>query len=126
MDITKLIPKNKFDMDKIDELIRIGYPAYKPILYELLEWIQDINWPVALPLAPLLLEAKEDLIPHVIKIFDSDDDVWKYWVLFILQDMDTEVIKKIEPHIRRLADQPSDSEKKEEVDILAKELLEKV
>jgi len=37
------LPIHKSDTLKIEELAKIGYPFYKPILYELFEWIQDYN-----------------------------------------------------------------------------------
>ena len=41
-----LIPRNKHDLRRARVLVALGYPAVAPVLPELLEWLQDLNWPV--------------------------------------------------------------------------------
>jgi len=45
--IFELIPKDKFDTSGIYALYKIAPDEVEPILASLLEWIQDLNWPVA-------------------------------------------------------------------------------
>src|SRR5262249_44528772 len=47
-----LLPTGKHDVASARALVALGYPAVAPVLPQLLEWVQDINWPVAAVLAP--------------------------------------------------------------------------
>jgi hypothetical protein len=53
------IPKNKGVLAAAQAAIDIGYPGVAPILPQLLEWLQDYNWPVAHMLAPFLASEKQ-------------------------------------------------------------------
>lgn len=79
--IRKLVPQDKHDHEAAKAAISAGYPAVDPILPDLLEWLQDMNWPVAQSLAPFLASIGEPLIPHLKKIFESDDVIWKAWIV---------------------------------------------
>lgn len=120
------IPETKHDTYKIDELAKIGYPFYEPILYELFEWIQDYNWPVAQKIVHLLVDAGKDVIPIVQEILKTDDDIWKYWILQqVMYKMPINIIKLLEKELIEIANNPTKGEKYDEVDIEAKDLLEK-
>jgi hypothetical protein len=67
-DIHSLIPKDKHDLECVDPVSQLGYPAIAPILPQLLEWVQDINWPVAYPLSRLLASIGEPLIPPLLEL----------------------------------------------------------
>ncbi|MBN2890249.1 MAG: DUF5071 domain-containing protein [Bacteroidales bacterium] len=121
------IPTHKHDTEKIDELAKIGYPFYKPILYELFEWIQDYNWPVAQKITPILRAAGKDIIPVVKKILKTDDDIWKYWILQqVLYKMPISIVEILKPELTKISENPTAKEKHEEVDIEAKDILEKL
>ncbi|NKQ73418.1 hypothetical protein C3Y89_24255 [Rhizobium sp. UPM1132] len=49
------LPANKFDLDAVYELEAAGYPAIAPLLDDLVAWTADGNWPVARPIADLLV-----------------------------------------------------------------------
>ncbi len=94
------------------------------ILPELLEWIQDINWPVAQEIAPLLSRAGPEIAPHISAILKSDDDVWKYWTIgHVIENLDREVGLLLRADLERIANSPTSGEKLEEVDIVAREAL---
>src|SRR3982750_1262013 len=80
-DIRNLVPADKHDIDAVNAAISAGYPAVEPILPDLLEWVQDMNWPVAQPLASFLATLGKTLIPHVTKLFESDDVIWKAYIV---------------------------------------------
>jgi len=127
MNLQDYIPKNKFDIDKIEYLSKKKYPEYKLILPDLFEWIKDMNWPVARKIAPLLINAGEDIVPIVKNILNTDDDVWKYWTLnYIVDKMDDSIILLIKNDLERIVINPTDGEKIDEVDISAKQLLDKI
>ncbi|WP_373273219.1 DUF5071 domain-containing protein, partial [Vibrio parahaemolyticus] len=47
----------------------------------MLEWLQDLNWPVADPVSQRLLQLNLELVEPLLLILSSDDDVWKYWIV---------------------------------------------
>jgi hypothetical protein len=127
MEIIDYIPKHKCDLEKIDELSKKKYPKYKSILPDLFEWIQDMNWPVAQKIVPLLINAGKDVIPIVKNILVSSDDIWKYWTLsFVIDKMNNDIIGLLTDDLIRIIKNPTDGEKLEEVNIIAKKLLNKI
>ena len=125
--ISTYIPRDKSDLKRVEELSKIGYPFYKPILGDLFRWIQDINWPVAQKIVSLLIAAGDDVIPHVKTILNSNDAIWKYWTLtYIVSKMPPQIIKMIKKDLERIVNNPSDSEILEEVNMAATNLLRKI
>lgn len=47
----------------------------------LLEWLRDMNWPGAKEIAEHLKSYKDDMVSPVRGALDSNDDIWKYWIL---------------------------------------------
>lgn len=84
MNVKNLIPKNKHDISNIDKLYVLTDDEIKPIIYDLLEWIQDYNWPVAQELIPVLKERENIIFPYISDILRGDDFMWKYWVMDLL------------------------------------------
>ena len=120
-----MVPRDKHDHARAELAIAAGYPAVEPILAELLEWIQDMNWPVAQTLAPFLASIELPLLPHLRRIFETDDELWKYWVMLeILQDSRS-LTFELSDEIRRIAYSPETSEVEEGIDEIARELLER-
>ena len=79
--LSQLVPKDKLDLDTARAAVEAGYPLIAPILPDLLQWLQDCNWPVAHVLAPFLASIGEPLVPHVANVMEGDDYVWKYWMI---------------------------------------------
>ena len=80
--IQKLIPSNKFDDSHINELKQLSHDEIRPILPNLLEWIQDYNWPIAKQILSILLQHEDDVTPLVLEILQkSTDSMWKYWLM---------------------------------------------
>ncbi|MGD1053406.1 MAG: DUF5071 domain-containing protein [Candidatus Dormibacteria bacterium] len=110
MDPNDLIPRDKGDIPRAEAAVRAGYPAVEPILGELLEWLQDLNWPVAGVLVPFLesIGPVDALLHHVRAVLRSDDDVWKYWVLGSVVDAwEADGILLLRPDLERMATQPT-------------------
>ncbi len=76
--IFDLIPRNKFDFTSIEELKCIDPNEVVPILEGLMEWMQDLNWPVAQELIKILPRFHVQLIPAIRKIFDMNDIYGNY------------------------------------------------
>ena len=47
MDIKALIPKDKSDIETAETLSNHSFKEVQPIIPDLLEWLQDGNWPVS-------------------------------------------------------------------------------
>lgn len=81
MNIKRLIPKDKFDFETVEKLKNYSFDEIKPIIPNLLEWLQDGNWPISKPVGELLLPFTEKISPEIAQILQGHDSVWKYWIL---------------------------------------------
>jgi len=124
MSLEDCVPKDKFDLDAVRRAEEAGYPAIAPILPELLEWMQDMNWPVARVIAPLLIKIGEPVVPLILEVLKGEDAIWKYWILSsIVIDLDQPTRAPLLGECLRLTLHPTDAEKAEEVDLIAEEIL---
>lgn len=121
MNIRKLIPKHKDDQEVIEGLKKLSFEEIKPIVPDLLEWLQDMNWPIARPVADVLEKYSDQLVPDILKILKTNDGIWKLWVLMHLSrnTKDKALLKEIE----RIAISPIRDEFEEEVNIEANAIL---
>ncbi|MDD3484911.1 DUF5071 domain-containing protein [Azovibrio restrictus] len=123
LDIAALLPSDKLETDKAEAIIAQGFPAVEPVLPALLEWMQDINWPVAQTLLPFLASIGGPLAPHVRHVLETKDEIWKYWVIHCLVCESIELARALKPELQRLALEPTPGEREEELDVVAKEIL---
>jgi hypothetical protein len=123
--IFSLIPKDKSDNSSIEKLKEIEVSEAEPILGELLEWIQDINWPIAQELIKVLPRFHSLLISNLKLIFESDDDIWKCYALCLLKDFPDESVIKLYPEIARMVKYPTNGELEEGVNEYAIEVTQK-
>jgi hypothetical protein len=80
-ELRKLLPANKDDLAALEAITARGYPAVQPILLDLLKWIRDDSWPVAKPACEFLVSIGSRLVPEVLEVLGSRDDVLKAVVL---------------------------------------------
>ncbi|HSH04192.1 MAG TPA: DUF5071 domain-containing protein [Anaerolineae bacterium] len=118
------VPRDKHDLARAERAVAVGWPGVRPIVPALLEWVQDINWPVAcLVLAPFLASLG-GRIEEEVRVVLATDDVWKYWVISeVVGKWPREEIEPLAPVLVRIATRPTKGEKFEEVDLVAKEVL---
>ncbi|MBO9558425.1 MAG: DUF5071 domain-containing protein [Caulobacter sp.] len=121
-----LLPEDKLDIDAVARLVTEGYPAIQPLLPDLLTWMQDINWPVAQALQPFLASIGASLAPLVRTILNTNDDVWKYWVVACLVAESRPLILALEPELKKLAYTPTPGEQGERIDRLAENILRRL
>ncbi len=76
-----MIPKDKFDVTAVEQLAHMETAQIIPLLPQMLEWIQDMNWPVAEPMVEVLLQYPTELTSLVEQVLLGDDDMWIYWCL---------------------------------------------
>jgi hypothetical protein len=82
--LATLIPVTKFETEKALALVQLGFPAVEPVMPQILEWLQDLNWPVGHIFQPFLASIGEPLAPYVRTILAGDDDGWKYSLLRVI------------------------------------------
>ncbi len=121
MDIKELIPKDKFDQKVIASLKKLSFEQLKPIIPDLLEWLQDMNWPIARPIADILEPFTEKLTPEIIEILKTDDGMWKLWILVTLGRTNTDPLLLNE--LERIARFPSKIEIEDGVNLEAIAIL---
>ena len=121
-----LLPTDKHDLAAAEAIVSLGLvPEVLSRLPEILEWFQDINWPVARALVPLFRQAGPEVVPAIEKVLKGDDDVHKYWVLQILLQILSEPAKAgLVATVNRIAHTPTAGEVAEEVDQEARDFLE--
>lgn len=99
-----LCPRDKHDLERVALLVAAGPEAAKPILAELLGWLQDMNWPVAPPLADFLVTVGEPLLPHLRQVLSSGDDMWIYGVLqHVVAHLPAALIRELAGSLHHLA-----------------------
>lgn len=118
------LPKNKHDFDSVYNLKKMDRTERLPLLPGLMEWIQDMNWPIANEVAELLLTFPNDMVPLIKEVLATHDDVWKYWCLEILIKGLPEVVRlDLKSELIRIVERPTAGEKLEELDETAMEIL---
>jgi len=84
--LAALIPVTKFETEKALTLVQLGFPAVEPVMPQILEWLQDPNWPVGRIFQPFLAGIGEPLAPYVRTILEGEDDGWKDSLLRVIVD----------------------------------------
>jgi hypothetical protein len=118
-----LMPSDKYDTERAEALIALGYPAVDPVLPTLLEWMQDLNWPIANVLRPFLVGIGASLAPYVRTVLGTTDDTWKWSLLQGIVMSSPELAESLRPELTRLVESPTPCEVHEEVSQLAQEIL---
>ena len=83
MNEQKLIPKDKFNLDAAKRLSLATPEQVSAVATPLLEWIADMNWPVALEIIHVLPKFHKELLPSIepILLNRENDIIWKYWII---------------------------------------------
>jgi hypothetical protein len=118
---------SKHDTEKVKALIALGYPANEYALPEFIEWLQDINWPVAQVLAPFLASIGAPLAPYIetalLEAEQTRDGIWKYWLLMCVVKKSRPLAEALRPEIETLALSTGAHDIDDEVDLAAREIL---
>ena len=123
----RLIPQNKFDTSTIKQLERIKTEQISTISMQLLEWIADMNWPVAQELIKVLPRFHKELMIDIKYILSDkvDDSIWKYWIINSLLPLfspDSQTV--FLPYIQRLAAMAASNEDEKDPIDAAKTFIE--
>ncbi|WP_413407868.1 DUF5071 domain-containing protein [Paenibacillus amylolyticus] len=82
MDIRECLPRDKHDFEAVRKLNQFSDVELKVIIPELMEWLQDGNWPISKPVENLLLRLGEDLVPHIKDVLQTQDSTWEYFIFW--------------------------------------------
>ncbi len=122
------MPKDKFDSEAVERLSRLEENLLEPLIPQLLEWIQDMNWPVAQLVCDLLAAHRKITEPHLPALLKAEqtDEIWKYNIIKYLLPLWNGCPNddRITSEIVRIAEHPTESEKQELVDEAAKAYLD--
>jgi Domain of unknown function (DUF5071) len=112
----RLVPKDKFDDEACENLKEASDEEIFPYLNELLECLQDLNWPIAGPVSERLSTLGVELVSPILKILNGSDEVWKYWIVsHFMYQVKFEVFEKLRFKLNAIKSKPSQSEREEEV-----------
>ena len=119
-----IVPADKYDLDSVKELSSISDNELEPHIGDLFVWVQDINWPVALPICKRLSKYRKSLSKPIVSVLNSNDAIWKYNVITqIVTELSDPIPEEIMDPIVRIINSPSESEKIEEVDLVANDIM---
>jgi hypothetical protein len=105
-------------------LKEIGYPRVKAIIPELLQWIQDMNWPGAQEIVDLLVTIDDKIVPYVKQALKSGDGIWIMWILSeVVSKWNRDIIGQIKDNLIELTNTLDTELIIEGVDIQSMKLL---
>lgn len=122
-DLLALLPSTKRETETAEHLVALGYPAVAPVLPQMLEWVQDLNWPVARVFQPFLTSIGAPLAPFVRRVLATTDDAWKYSLLTGVVDSSPDLARALQQDLERLVRSPTPGEVAEEVSEVAADVL---
>ncbi|PPD43243.1 MAG: hypothetical protein CTY16_13790 [Methylobacter sp.] len=100
----ELLPKDKHDFQGLEELFKLNPEMVEPHFGVLLEWLQDINWPIAQTIAEYLAQQGKALIPFVKEVLNGKDRVWQYNILvYIVDKWPVDIVTDIQGELENLA-----------------------
>ena len=76
-----LLPKDKFDDSNLEKIKLLNDSDLSQITTELLTWTQDANWPIFSKIVEIIVARQDLFISEISKVFQTDDLIWKYWIL---------------------------------------------
>ena len=115
----EMTPSDKFDVKTAQAISASGNPPEAVLL----EWIQDLNWPVAHILAPFLASSGAAIAPGIREVLCANDETWKYSVLIGVVAESAELKVILRSDLERIRDTPTRGEEAEGLPSLAIEIL---
>lgn len=126
--VEDLVPKNKFDFSGIGKLRMLSDEEIAPILPALLEWMKDMNWPIAKEMPGLLSKHQRMITPYIIEALQPEqlECDWKNFIIWdLLPMLDKQYLDMIKPCLERIVKKPTQGEIFEKTDIEAIDFLKK-
>jgi hypothetical protein len=118
------VPQNKHDLEACQNLYNLASEELDSHFEVLLPWLQDINWPVALPVSEKLAEASIEIVPFINDVLAGDDEVWKCNIIeHLIMKLKPDVMEPALVEVVRIINSPSKSEIEEGVNLIAREAV---
>lgn len=120
-----LVPTYKDDQDAIERLQAASAAQVLAVADELLEWLQDGNWPVSGPIADVLATHVDALTHKLVLILQGYDSGWKYVCIhYLLMNLTrAQIPQLILDELQRLTLQPTANDVAEGAAEIAGQLL---
>ena len=121
---SEIVPKDKFDLTACAQLAKVSDDMVALHIDALLECLQDLNWPIAGPVAERIQLLDERLVLPIRKILLGTDEFWKYWIVtYFLHHVRREVYEGLRFTLNRMLKHPTAEEILEEVHSVVEELI---
>ncbi|PTX64094.1 uncharacterized protein DUF5071 [Kordia periserrulae] len=120
------IPKNKSDEEFHLFLNKKKINEIREDVYLLLEWLQDINWPVVKYVSAYLNEYTNEIADDIIKVLNGTDEEWKYSIMHtLILNSNKKPNEFILNRIKKIYYSPTEEEKYAELVEIAEDILNK-
>ncbi|WP_326065922.1 DUF5071 domain-containing protein [Paenibacillus taichungensis] len=127
LNVREWLPRDKHDYEAVRKLSELSNEELRDIIPELMEWLQDGNWPIARSVEDLLLRFGEELIPHIQNVFKTKDPQWEYFMLTgLIRRLPSRYLIVLKVDLERILKNPTEDEMFEELDEVIVPLLEKI
>jgi MoxR-like ATPase len=124
--LSDLLPQDKHDEAAVERLQQLSDVEVNPLLPQLLEWLQDFNWPVASAVWKFLLPRVQALEPAILEVLAGTDDAWKSNLLLLVIHSELPALSaELREVVERIAHFPTASERFEDAADNAHDLLAK-
>lgn len=118
------LPKEKTDYTSIELLRTLQKEEIEKIAYELLEWVKDINWPIASDIIEILIPLDIQLVPYLRQVFETNDYEWiDNCLRYLIRKLPKETLIRIKDDLRKLASSNEEKFIEYEIPIVAQEIL---
>ncbi|WP_082928023.1 DUF5071 domain-containing protein [Rhizobium bangladeshense] len=98
-----------------------------PFLDDLVSWVADGNWPVARPVADLLVSTGAGALPALRQVLQGSDAIHQYFMLLLVANrLPSDIAAVLRGDLERLATKPSTDQFREGVSELAEDILQKL
>jgi len=85
-----------------------------------------MNWPIASELQKIIVNFEIELVPHIQRILQTDDGVWKYWILSsLLNELPNYIVTELRSDLERIRDYPTEDEIAEQLGEIVEVLLKR-
>ncbi|MBY0413587.1 MAG: DUF5071 domain-containing protein [Bdellovibrionales bacterium] len=79
------LPKTKFDTEAIDALEVLTFQEIEPFIPNILEWVQDLNWPISAKATKLVkgfgIKAAPSIKATLNKCIKTGDTIWAHNII---------------------------------------------
>ncbi|KAK7444501.1 hypothetical protein VKT23_015181 [Stygiomarasmius scandens] len=97
-------PNDKHDFESLEHLSTLPPAEWRHLVPEILEWLQDINWPIFGEARKLLFNQPDAVMQPLREILGGDDDAWQYYCMLLIEDLPLEKKKELKDDLVKFRD----------------------